>query len=79
MRPSAHALVRIRVWASEVRDRAEPHEAVTDEQVALAGALCSLLDVSARLMATNVRSETVKSIALIVGELVLSDVAPPSR
>lgn len=73
--PLDHArLLRLRVWAADVRDGKGEFAAAPAEAAGLAKTLCHLLDRREGLRAHNARDELDGTVALLVGILVLSGV-----
>jgi hypothetical protein len=67
-------LLRLRVWAAEVRDRTGEHAGAPAEAATLARTLCRLIDQRGGLVAENARDAVDATIALLVGILVLEGV-----
>ena len=66
----------IRVWAALIRDRAAPHESVTDDQAETARGVCNLFDVLDRFQPAPLEKSVRMAIAILVGKLALAGLAP---
>ncbi len=65
-------LLRLRAWATAVRDRSGTHSGEPEEVSKLGKTLCKLLDTHSGLQSDNVRNAVDGNVALLVGLLLLA-------
>jgi hypothetical protein len=69
---------KLRVWAAEIRDGQGEHTTASPDVRQLAKTLCAVLDVSTSLHADNAQQSADRSVALLLGLLVLLGLSPPA-